>query len=54
MSILYKLRIFRRLKVLEWKSEMLLQKIASVAHDPEAKAKMNELLKTMPKELRDD
>jgi len=49
---LYKFRILRRLKVLEWQNEMLLQKLAATQHDPDAPKKIKELLKALPRELR--
>lgn len=44
----------RRVEILEWKSEMLLLKIAFITGEESAEAKMKELLKTMPEELKED
>lgn len=48
-----RLRIFKRLKIIEWKQEMLLLKIASVADplDRTTRRKIEAHLTKMPKEL---
>lgn len=42
----------RRVEILEWQVEMLLAKIGIIINDEESYIKMNQLLETMPKELK--